>query len=473
MESAGRWPHLGFIYLAGEARKAGFHPVIHDAMSRFDDLEAIRRRIEAERPAFVATSAYTATFPAALEVLRAAKAVDPAITTLAGGIHPTFMWEETLTAHGDCVDFCVLGEGERTLPELLAALRDGGDPGAVRGIAFRRGGRPVRTAPRPLVADLDTLAPAWDLVDWDDYPLYFMDGARVAILNSSRGCTNRCAFCSQHLFWQGTWRARRPERFVAEIESLYRGYGVNVFFVADEVPTRDRARWERILDLLAARRLPVHLLIETCTSDILRDADIMDRYREAGILFVYVGVEAGTPERLAFFQKDVEIRAAKRAIDLIKGAGMIAESALILGTPDETEASVREALELARYYDPDYMHFLLLAPWPYAGLYPELAPHVAEHDYAKYNLVEPVIRPRALSRKRLKELVLACYREFYMEKLPAWLEMEGNDLKRECLLRGMEAIMENSYLKRHHGDLGGMPQQVRLLVARLAGRSGG
>ena len=85
-------------------------------------------------------------------------------------------------------------------------------------------------------------------------------------------------------------------------------------------------------------------------------------------------------------------------------------------------------------------------------------------DYSKYNLVEPVIKPRAMTRDELMKAVLKCYREYYMRKLPEWVGMKGNALKKSCLIRGMKAIVENSFLKNHMSGLGEMPEGVRSLI---------
>ncbi|MHC4503929.1 MAG: cobalamin-dependent protein [Planctomycetota bacterium] len=462
VESAGRWPNLGFAYIAGELRNAGFEPVIYDAMSKFHGYDEIRSTIESVRPRFVASTAFTASIDDAVKVLALAKEIDPSVVTLVGGVHPTFCWEEVLTEHGDAVDFCVLGEGERTAPELLSAVA-ASDVDKVRGIAFRRGDRAVRTPDRPFVEDLDELTPAWDLVDWNDYPLYFIDDSRVAIVSSSRGCIHECSFCSQHKFWQGTYRERDPVRFTDEMEALFRDFGVNVFFVADEYPTRSRPRWERILEIMIEKSLPVHILIETHVDDIVRDRDILAKYREAGVLFIYTSVEATTPGRFATFKKEIGFEKSREAIRLIKEAGMICESSLIVGMPDDTRETIRETLELAKLYDADYMHFLMIAPWPYADLYKELRPYVEEHDYSKYNLVEPIIKPRRMTREEVMEEVLRCYKEYYMPKLPEWLSM-AEGIKRSCLIKGMKAIMENSFLAKHMGGLGEMPDEVKRLL---------
>ncbi|MHC4131551.1 MAG: radical SAM protein [Planctomycetota bacterium] len=467
VESAGRWPNLGFVYIAGELEQAGFEVQIYDAMSKFHDYDQIRQNIRLSRPDFIGVTAITATINDAIEVLKCAKEEINGITTFLGGVHPTFCYEEILSKESEWVDYCVLGEGELTIPELLDVHRNGGDFQNVQGLAFVSDGKVIRTKSRPFIEDLDTLSPAWHLVNWSDYPLYFIDNSTVAIISSSRGCTHSCIFCSQHKFWQGTYRQRDPHKFVAEIEYLAENYGINVFFIADEYPTYSRERWEKILELLIQKNLGVHILLETCVQDILRDHDILDRYRKAGILFIYVGVEATNDQKLKEFKKETGFEDSRRALHLIKDAGMIVESSLILGTPGETKQSIKETLGLAREYDADFMHFLLLAPWPYADMYESLKPYIEITDYSKYNLVEPIIKPTAMTRDQLMKEVLNCYKQYYMNKLPQWAKMRNNPLKRSCLIKGMKAIIENSFLKDHMKGLGGMPAGVRKLINNL------
>ncbi len=467
VESAGRWPNLGFVYIAGELEKAGLDVEIYDAMSKFHDFNQIRAHIRSQAPDFIGVTAITASINDSLKVLKIAKEECPEITTFLGGVHPTFCWEEILSNHGNVVDYCVLGEGELTTPELLAAHRKGGDISKVPGIAYAHNGQILRTKAREFAANLDDFSPAWHLVNWADYPLYFIKNSTVAIVSSSRGCTHECLFCSQHKFWQGSYRQRDPHKFVAEIEHLAKIYGINVFFIADEYPTYDRKRWEKILDLLIEKQLGVHILLETCVQDILRDHDILHRYREAGVLFIYVGVEATSDQRLVEFKKDTKFEDSKKALKLIRDAGMIVESSLILGTPNETPETIKETLALAREYNADFMHFLLLAPWPYADMYESLKSYIEVFDYSKYNLVEPIIKPKAMTRDALMKEVLNCYKKYYMKKLPEWAAMKDNPLKRSCLINGMKAIMDNSFLKDHMQGLGGMPDHVVKLLKTL------
>ena len=472
LESAGRWPHLGFIYLAGHLRQAGFAPVIYDAMTKGDDLAAIGERIRSEAPAVVCSTAYTSSIYAATDVLRLAKTLDPSVVTVLGGVHAHFMYEEVLQEN-PAVDFVVRGEGEQTLPELLRLLVEGGltDEGqlaGVRGIAFRGKDGIVATPPRPLAADLDSLVPAWDLVEWDDYTFYPLPGSRMAILDTSRGCSHNCSFCSQQKFWNRTYRQRRPERVVEDMLHLHRTYGVDVVMFSDEYPTRERERWERLLDLIIAADLHLTLLLETRVEDILRDRDILPKYRQAGILHIYVGVEATNQQTLERFKKELSCQQSQEAIRLINSHGMVSECSFVLGLPEDTPASIAETLELARYYDPDFPHFLHIAPWPYSDLYQELRPYLITRDYAKYNFVEPVVKPAAMSEAEIRQAVIDCYRKFYLGQLKR-LSRETDHFKRQYLLRSMQVMMENSFLARHMSAAGGeIPRAVRRLLREIS-----
>ena len=72
-----------------------------------------------------------------------------------------------------------------------------------------------------------------------------------------------------------------------------------------------------------------------------------------------------------------------------------------------------------------------------------------------------------MTRDELLKEVLHCYKEYYMTKVPQWATMKGNDLKRSVLIKGMKAIIDNSFLKDHMKGLGGMPKSVHNLIKLL------
>jgi anaerobic magnesium-protoporphyrin IX monomethyl ester cyclase len=471
VESAGTWLNVGFVYIAGALRAAGFEVDYYDAMSLWHKWPDIQKRIADFRPDVVATTAFTASIVDAVKLCNLAKEVNPQIVTVIGNVHATFCYDELLCQNPVDIDYVVRGEGEVTLTSLLECLNNGGDPAGIPGLAFNRGGTVVVTPKAAYIQDLDSLPAAWDLVEWPIYTYRAKNNARLAIVSSSRGCQQKCSFCSQQLFWAQTWRARSPENFVDELEMLNGRYGVEVAMLSDEIPTFDRERWVRILDLMIERQVPVKLLMETRVDDILRDADIMDKYRLAGVEHIYVGVEAGSQETLDLFKKDTKVEQSKAAIDLINNADIVSETSFVLGMPDDTPESIAATIELAKHYNPDMAFFLAIAPWPYAELYPELEQYVGTKDYRKYNLVEPVIKPKHMSMAELERELGRAAQQFYMHK---FRNLDGMSAwKREFMLAVFDILVNNSYLAGQMRAMmkegKEMPEEVKALIRTVKG----
>jgi len=243
-------------------------------------------------------------------------------------------------------------------------------------------------------------------------------------------------------------------------------YGVEVAMLSDELPTCDRVRWERILDLMIERKVPVKLLMETRVDDIIRDADILWKYRQAGVEHIYVGVETGSQETLDLFKKESRVDQSRKAIDLINKADIVSETSFVLGMPDDTPESIARTIELAKDYNPDMAFFLAIAPWPYAELYPELEQFVATRDYRKYNLVEPVIKPKDMTIEELERELGKAAQKFYMhkyrnlDKLTPW--------KKEFMVSVLDILINHSYLggqmKTAMEDGKEMPPEVRAML---------
>lgn len=465
VEVAGRWVPLNLLYVATAARRAGVEVVLFDAMSRFEGLAEIRAVVEREKPDYVATYSITATAPAALELARTVKEEAPQAIVFAGGVHASFMAEEFLRSSNGDVDFVVRGEGELTTEELLRALGVGGEVGEVAGISFLRDDEYVETPQRHFLTDLEAYPPAFDLLDWPIYKYFVIPHSRLGAVATSRGCNHDCSFCSQQKFWKRSNRTRRPEAVVAEIEMLHRRYGVNVILISDEYPTADAARWEEILDRLIALHLPLYLLMETRAADIVRDEKILWKYRKAGVVHIYVGLEATDQATLDLIRKELSTEVGRASLDLIRANGMLSETSFVLGFPHETEGSIRTTLELAQAYNPDMAHFLCITPWPYADLWEEMKDRVRVTDYSRYNLIDPIVEPRAMSLAELDLAIIRCYRDFYMRKM---LEIGDfpDAFRRNYMMASMKLIMKSSFLIEKLGKLALPPAMLEMVKKR-------
>ncbi|BDG10574.1 B12-binding domain-containing radical SAM protein [Anaeromyxobacter paludicola] len=462
----GTWPPLQIAYLAAAAERAGCEARIYDAMSKGTTFDEVRAELASYRPDVVVTFDFlpvtgaisTATVPAALETLRLAKELDPRVTTVLGGPLPTFLFSEILKDPANRVDVVLRGEVEETFAELVPLLPSGGLDG-VQGIAFRRGGEVVATPLRPHVAELDALRPAWHLVDWRDYHYKVEPYGRMAAMLTSRGCMMGCSFCSHRQFWRGDWRARHPEDVLREVRELVHVHGVEFITLIDPYPTHDRERWERILDLLIAARLPVKLLMETRVEDVLRDEALLPKYRDAGVIHMYLGAEGSSDEMLVSLNKGTTVDVNKRAVDLARAHDIVTEASFMIGGPTETWASVERTIAEAIRVDPDIAVFPVLTPMPFTPIHAQMKDRIRVTDWSKYNLATPIVEPFELSLEDVSVALGRCYMEFYARKMPQIVALPDG-FKRRYMLSAFRAMMKG--YRQHFSFLGlKMPRMHR------------
>ena len=353
---------LGLLKVGGPLIDAGHRVKLLDAECRRLGLKAIVKAVGEFKADVVMTghAGSTPAHPVCLEMLRAIKSAHGCVTTVYGGVYPTYHARPILAAD-PAVDLIIRGEGEATALELVAALKLGEDAVAsISGLACRAGGRILLTPDRPPIANLDAFRTGWELIeDWNAHRCFGV--GRAAIVQFSRGCPHRCTYCGQHGFWV-KWRRRDPVKLVDEIEWLRRTHNVRFVTLADENPTTLRRDWQALLEELARRKLGVHLFATIRATDIVRDKEILDLYRRAGILYVLMGIESTSAQVLEQVKKGSTTRDDFLACRLLKRHGIFSVVGHIVGLRDETPAAFRLALRQLIHYDGDWLNAMYVTP---------------------------------------------------------------------------------------------------------------
>ncbi|WP_082364755.1 magnesium-protoporphyrin IX monomethyl ester anaerobic oxidative cyclase [Novosphingobium sp. AAP93] len=455
-EIAGNWPPAWAAYLAGALRGAGYDDVhFIDAMTDHVDDEALEARIRELKPDVVGTTAITPSIYKAEETLKIARKVSPAIITMLGGVHATFMFKQVLT-EAPWIDVIVRGEGEEILLDLVRAIDDGRWPAArheIHGLAFLDGQDIIATKAAPTVKDLEKIKPDWGILEWGKY-IYIPLGKRVAIPNMARGCPFTCSFCSQWKFWRD-YRIRDPKAVVDEIETLVNDHDVGFFILADEEPTINRKKFIAFCEELIARGLPEKIQwgINTRVTDILRDEEYLALYRRAGLVHVSLGTEAAAQLKLDLFNKETTVEQNKKAIRLLREADILVEAQFIVGLENETAETLEETYRMAMDWKPDLANWSMYTPWPFSNLFEELGDKVEIHDFDKYNFVTPIIKPAAMDRAELLDRVMNNYRRFYMRKALFSYPWQGTGYRRKYLLGCLKAFLKAGFQRTFY-DLG-------------------
>ncbi|MBK6469553.1 MAG: magnesium-protoporphyrin IX monomethyl ester anaerobic oxidative cyclase [Betaproteobacteria bacterium] len=458
-EIAGNWPPAWVAYLTGYL-KAGGYTDVHfvDAMTHHLDDDTVRAKIAELKPDIVGLTAITPAIYKAERLLQVAKEVNPAIVTVLGGIHGTFMYPQVLK-EAPWIDAIVRGEGEQVFLNFVRAVDDGNwarDRNTVRGIAYLdksqgEAGKVVATPAEPSIKDLDRITPDWGILEWDKY-IYIPMNRRVAIPNFARGCPFTCTFCSQWKFWRD-YRIRDPKLVVDEIESLVKDHGVGFFILADEEPTIHRKKFIQFCEELIERKLDVLWGINTRVTDILRDEKLLPMFRKAGLVHVSLGTEAAAQLKLDRFNKETTIEQNKKAIRLLRENGIVSEAQFIVGLENETAETLEETYQMARDWNPDMANWAMYTPWPFSDLFQELGDKVEVFDFEKYNFVTPIMKPDAMERGELLDRVMNNYRRFFMNKAFFQYPWEKEKGRRKYLMGCLKAFAKSGFQRTFY-DLG-------------------
>jgi len=338
-------PPLGLCSLAAVLLEQGEEVVILDAAlegwSIANTAEALRRT----HPDLVGLTSLSASASSTWALARRVKELLPGTPLVLGGPHLTANAEE-FEFHPEA-DYVVLGEGETTLAELVAALSTGLDLEQVEGLLFRRGERVIRTSPRALLEDLDALPlPARHLLLMERYLPQPNDQYRLPKLSliTSRGCPYGCIFCDKAVFGR-RYRAQSPARVLRELEHLVTHYGARDIAFLDSTFTVDRTRVLALCEALSARGWD---LSWTCTARAnALDEELLSRMKAAGCWRVRIGIESGDDRILRRIDKGTTTAQVRRAVNLADKMGLRPKGFFMLGHVGETYASLAKSIAFA------------------------------------------------------------------------------------------------------------------------------
>ena len=362
------YPPLGLLYLASVARKSGYTVDFFDA-----GIENNAKNISLEddiikfNPDVCALSLYTTNILEAFNIIRWVKTRLPKCKVVVGGHHATALPERTMKECQD-IDYLVYGEGEETFVELLNAIDKNYSASEVRGIFYRANNSIRSTEPREYIEGLDSIPfPAFDLSKDFNYPYdAFVQGRRVGVIVSSRGCPYKCVFCNRAVF-KSKYRRRSPGNVVAEMKYQIEKFGVDEIYFMDDLFAINR-RWlnEFYLELEEnAVKVPWKCLGRV---DILSKEDFV-RMRKNGCYIIQFGVESGNDKILEDIKKHITVDQARRSFKEARDAGLHTHGFFIFGHRKDDNSSIKQTLKFAQELNPPFISFFLLVPFPGTEVY--------------------------------------------------------------------------------------------------------
>ena len=308
-------------------------------------------------PDFVAISAKTTMYsPKSYALADELRTLLPKAKLVMGGLHATSCPEEAL----EHVDYVIRGDGEISFHQLI----EGRELSEIAGLVHRSDGKVVTNPLRDPVMNLDEFKPPARHLRKPHYHYRAAGLIEMDLLETSRGCTHACSFCSPGAVYPCKYRTHSPEYLIKEIETIYER-GVRYCMLTDDHFGGDDERVEKICDLIIERdiRIAFFAFIRPFTGKM----ELKKKMVRAGFVFFSYGAESPAKSQLNRYGKGYPA-----AFEFIKqvneewleaGAKYIGNS-YVFGDVKDSRETLSELGVYARKLNPTFIEPLYSQPYP-------------------------------------------------------------------------------------------------------------
>jgi radical SAM superfamily enzyme YgiQ (UPF0313 family) len=250
-----------------------------------------------------------------------------------GGAGYSMFPESALTYLG--ADMGIQGEGEIAFPELLQLMEQGSDLSEAAGLYLPGLGLQGK---RTFARNLDVFPfPSVSL-----WPAYLSKDPDLWVpIQTRKGCSMDCSYCSTALIEGRIMRKHSPERAV-DLITRYFEAGCQRFFFVDNTFNMPRSYAREICRALNARGMGISWRCIIYPGTL--DEGLAKDMARAGCRGVSLGFESGCERILKSMNKKFTLEAARQTSEMLGDQGIHRMGFLLLGGPGETKESVQESL---------------------------------------------------------------------------------------------------------------------------------
>ncbi len=349
-------PHAGLAYLAAFLERDNHEVDIHD-MRIYPENSDLFKKIENFKPDFIGISTASIGYKMAYGIVDTIKEKCQNIPVAIGGSYASTVHTKVL--EDTKADYAVYGEGEQTFLDLAK----GTDPSKIKGLIWRDNGEIIMNSPYTLVQDLDSMP----YPKYEKFELNKMLEKRIPIV-SSRGCPNRCTFCSIQLVMGYPFRVRSPENVLKEIEYWYEK-GYDTFEFSDDNFTFNMPRAEKICDLIIDSGMKLKLIFGNGLRADRVNKNLLKKLKKAGTFWIAYSLESSDPHSLKLLKKDLTLEQLKKSVEETKALGIQTQVNFIIGNPGETWEDFKQDLKVAEELNVDQLRFYNMIPYPGTEMY--------------------------------------------------------------------------------------------------------
>lgn len=368
------YPPLGTLYAASLMRSKGYQVALHDT-NLVSNAGTILPALKKEQPKYLVIyddgfnyltkMCLTNMRKAAFQMAKYAK--EHGCTIIACSSDSTDHYQSYLM---EGVDYVIHGEGEETLVELIETLESNGAVTDILGISYKKVKDIHKNLKRSVLRNLDSLPrPAWDLIDIEPYKAIWSKSTKPFTLNiaTTRGCPYKCNWCAKPIYGN-RYNAHSPQRIVNEIEDLQQRFGVNYFWMCDDIFGLKPGWVQEFKNLVVDKNLKFKYKIQS-RADLLLKEDNIEALATSGLDTVWIGAESGSQKILDAMDKGTTVEQIKKATLLLKSKGVKVAFFLQFGYLGEDKIDIDKTIQMVLDLMPDEIGISVSYPLPGTKFY--------------------------------------------------------------------------------------------------------
>ena len=262
-------------------------------------------------------------------------------TIYVGGHFASICYKELIQQFAK-IDFVMLSDGELATLELV---KNNYCYFSTENVVYKKGNTIIRNHIK-IPENLDSLP-----FPYRNKDSYYMGDKHFAVI-SSRGCYNRCSYCSvgsfTHCYFNNKIRMRSANNIFAELKLLNEKYNVKYITFQDDLfigtDKESRSRASKLAQLIISNNLSMFFSIQCSVKSI--DIETFSLLFKAGLRNVMIGIENFSPHALKCFRKNQNIDDIQKAIDTLRQIGIPLSYGFIMYYPEMNHSEIIENIKI-------------------------------------------------------------------------------------------------------------------------------
>ena len=268
------------------------------------------------------------------------------------------------------IDYLIGGEIEFIIDKLLDAnYNDKAKLKDIQGIAYNENGKWVINKVTDFCEDLDSV-PFPDSFAMNN-ALYInpMTNRKMATVSTSKGCPSSCIYCVSPVISGRKVRYRSPKNIFEEITECVEKHDIVDFFFKSDTFTINKNWVIELCDLIINSSLSGKISWVANSRANTLDEELLLKMKQAGCTMIALGLESGSDESLQKMRKGVTVAQNKRAVEMVKKAGLQSFGFYLVGFPWEGKKHLAKTKKLMFDSDTDFIELSVATPFKGSELY--------------------------------------------------------------------------------------------------------